>query len=310
MVGVSTDVSGIVSDDRGQGQPEGRSGDVLFKLDDQPFRLALERAEAQLGIVRNDLDALKASYQQCRRRSSRPRPTSLYYETSSSASRSSRPTTSPRRPPSTRRGSDLRRRQQKVASLKPAAGRHRRPTCGDPDQPVEEHPRYKQALAARDEAARQLAHTHRQGADSPASSPMSPSLQVGQYLAGVQPAFSLVSTDHVWIAAEPEGDRADLCGPGQTVTSRSTPIRASTGTARSRASARPPAPASRCCRRRTPAATGSRSCSASRCACASTTCAGKPPLRVGMSVEVDVETGHARGLPDFITDLFGSDREP
>ncbi len=33
---------------------------------------------------------------------------------------------------------------------------------------------------------------------------------------------------------------------------------------------------------------------------------GKPPLRVGMSVEVDVDTGHARGFPGFITDPFGS----
>jgi membrane fusion protein (multidrug efflux system) len=33
---------------------------------------------------------------------------------------------------------------------------------------------------------------------------------------------------------------------------------------------------------------------------------GKPPLRVGMSVEVNVDTGHARGFPNFITDLFGS----
>ena len=33
---------------------------------------------------------------------------------------------------------------------------------------------------------------------------------------------------------------------------------------------------------------------------------GKPPLRVGMSVEVDVDTGHARGLPDFVTRLLGA----
>jgi membrane fusion protein (multidrug efflux system) len=31
----------------------------------------------------------------------------------------------------------------------------------------------------------------------------------------------------------------------------------------------------------------------------------KHPLRVGMSVTVDVDTGHARGLPEFITNLFG-----
>ncbi len=33
--------------------------------------------------------------------------------------------------------------------------------------------------------------------------------------------------------------------------------------------------------------------------------AGKPPLRVGMSVVADVDTGHARGLPDAIAGLLG-----
>ena len=33
--------------------------------------------------------------------------------------------------------------------------------------------------------------------------------------------------------------------------------------------------------------------------------ADKPPLRVGMSVEADVDTGHARGLPHFLAGLFG-----
>jgi membrane fusion protein (multidrug efflux system) len=35
--------------------------------------------------------------------------------------------------------------------------------------------------------------------------------------------------------------------------------------------------------------------------------AGKPPLRVGMSVTVDVDTGHPRGLPDFVNRLLGRD---
>jgi membrane fusion protein (multidrug efflux system) len=32
--------------------------------------------------------------------------------------------------------------------------------------------------------------------------------------------------------------------------------------------------------------------------------ADMPPLRSGMSVEIDVDTGHARGLPHFLTALF------
>jgi membrane fusion protein (multidrug efflux system) len=30
-----------------------------------------------------------------------------------------------------------------------------------------------------------------------------------------------------------------------------------------------------------------------------------PPLRAGMSLEVNVDTGHARGLPHFLAALFG-----
>jgi membrane fusion protein, multidrug efflux system len=30
-----------------------------------------------------------------------------------------------------------------------------------------------------------------------------------------------------------------------------------------------------------------------------------PPLRAGMSVEADVDTGHVRGLPHFLTALLG-----
>jgi len=33
-----------------------------------------------------------------------------------------------------------------------------------------------------------------------------------------------------------------------------------------------------------------------------------PPLRAGMSVEAEVDTGHARGLPHFLTAMFGSAR--
>jgi membrane fusion protein, multidrug efflux system len=29
-----------------------------------------------------------------------------------------------------------------------------------------------------------------------------------------------------------------------------------------------------------------------------------PPMRAGMSVEVDVDTGHERGLPHFLAALF------
>src|SRR6266436_8775175 len=61
-VGISTDVSGIVQEIDVTENQRVDAGQVLYRLDDLPFRLALQRAEAQVGIVRNDLNALKASY--------------------------------------------------------------------------------------------------------------------------------------------------------------------------------------------------------------------------------------------------------
>ena len=37
--------------------------------------------------------------------------------------------------------------------------------------------------------------------------------------------------------------------------------------------------------------------------------ADKPPLRVGMSVEAEVDTNHPRGLPHFLAALFGGSGE-
>ncbi|WMT73891.1 biotin/lipoyl-binding protein [Bradyrhizobium sp. Ash2021] len=62
MVGLSTDVSGIVREVLVHDNQKVAKGDLLFKLDPQQFRLALDRAEAQVSNTRNDLLALQAGY--------------------------------------------------------------------------------------------------------------------------------------------------------------------------------------------------------------------------------------------------------
>ena len=39
-------------------------GDVLFKIDDTPFRVSLDRADAQLGAVHDYVEGIRASYRQ------------------------------------------------------------------------------------------------------------------------------------------------------------------------------------------------------------------------------------------------------
>ena len=64
IVSIATDISGIVAKVDVHNDQHVKAGDVLFQLDDEPYRIALEGAKAQLGATANQIDALKASYRQ------------------------------------------------------------------------------------------------------------------------------------------------------------------------------------------------------------------------------------------------------
>ena len=64
MVQISADVSARVTKIEVKDNQRVKAGQVLFRLDDETFRIALEKAEAKLAHTRNDLTALQASYHQ------------------------------------------------------------------------------------------------------------------------------------------------------------------------------------------------------------------------------------------------------
>src|SRR5262249_54543299 len=80
-VGVSTDISGIVKSVDVTENQQVEAGQVLYRLDDLQFRLALDRANAQLGMVRNDLDALKANYRDVQAQIKQAQDDIDYYQT-------------------------------------------------------------------------------------------------------------------------------------------------------------------------------------------------------------------------------------
>src|SRR5882724_367589 len=63
-VAVSSNVAGRVLEVAVHDNQSVRKGDVLFRIDDEPFRIAVEEAEAQLSGARLQVQSLKASYRQ------------------------------------------------------------------------------------------------------------------------------------------------------------------------------------------------------------------------------------------------------
>jgi membrane fusion protein (multidrug efflux system) len=305
MVGLSTDVSGMVREVLVRDNQKVAKGDVLFKLDDLQFRLALDRAGAQIGNTRNDLLALQTSYRNMQTQVEQAK-TDVDFNTVNFKRQQQLLTNNftPQATFDTSRNT-LQGSQQKLASLNAQLAGIAASLNGNPDAPIEDHPRYKDALAARDEAARQLAHTIVRAPFAGIVTNV-PSLQPGQYLAAAAVAFNIVSTDHVWVQASPKETELTYVKPQQKVTVDvdTYPGEQWAGTVDSIS------PASASSFSLLPAENTSgnwvKVVQRIPMRILVNNAPGKPPLRVGMSVEVNVDTGHARGFPSFITGLFGS----
>jgi membrane fusion protein (multidrug efflux system) len=303
MVGVSTDVSGIVKEVDVKDNQQVAEGDVLFRLDDQPFQLALTRATAQLATVRNDIAALKASYRDMQAQIDEQQVEVAYFQTEFARQQQlvSRNFASKAAFDQAQRSLDGAR--QKLGSLQAQLAGIAANLAGNPDIRPEDHPRFVDALAQRDEAARQLSHTV---VRAPLAGIVTnvPSLQPGQYLTASTASMSVVSGDHVWVEANPKETELTNVRPGQkvTVTVDSYPGETWSGTVDSIS------PASGSSFSLLPAQNTSgnwvKVVQRIPMRIRIETPPDMPVLRSGMSVEAEIDTGHARGLPQFVSNLF------
>jgi membrane fusion protein (multidrug efflux system) len=304
-VGISTDVSGMVKDIDVTENQHVEAGQVLYRLDDAPFRFALGRATAQVGSVTDALNALKANYRDMQAQIQQAQHDVEYYATELhrqqdllNAHVASQSTFDMAR-------RNLQNAQGKLASLTQQLAAIAANLDGDPDGPVEQNPRYADAVARRDEAARQLAHTIVRAPFAGIVTNV-PAIAVGTYLAASTTAFYLVATDHVWVDANPKETELTYVRPGQpvTVTVDTYPDVQWKGTVESIS----PAASQEFSLLPAQNTSGNWVKVVQRIPMrvrVDTSDSDMPPLRAGMSVEVDVDTGHARGLPHFLTSMLG-----
>jgi membrane fusion protein (multidrug efflux system) len=304
-VGVSTDVSGIVKAVDVTENQHVTAGQVLYRLDDEQFRYALDRAEAQVGTVRDDINALKANYRDMQAQIKQAQDDVAYYnrEFQRQQQLSGNGFASQQTFDTARR--NLQNAQQKLTSLNEQLAAITANLGGDPNLPVEQHPRYRDAVAQRNEAARQLDHTVVKAAFAGVVTNV-PAVAPGKYLQASATAFYLVATDHVWVDSNPKETQLTYVRPGQAVTVSvdTYPDLAWHGTVESIS----PAAAQEFSLLPAQNTSGNWVKVVQRIPMRvrlDTSDKSLPPLRAGMSVEVNVDTGHARGLPRFLTALAG-----
>jgi membrane fusion protein, multidrug efflux system len=294
-VGVSTDVSGVVGQvDVKENQAVTR-GQVLYTLRDLQYRYALDRADAQLAATRDHLLALQASYREMQARIAQAQ-----YDLGYSRVQFNRARNLAKVQIVSKTGYDTAHRnlasaQQALASLNEQLAGIAANLNGHPTGPVEQYPQYLSAMAARNEAARELAHTVvRAPFDGIVTSV--PSIQPGRYLAASITAFYLVDTDHVWIRANPKETELTYVRPGQTATVTVDTYPGETW--RGRVASISPAAAQQFSLLPAQNTSGNWVKVVQRIpvrVAVDTSDRNLPPLRAGMSVEVSIHTGHSRG---------------
>ena len=304
-VGLSTDVSGMVEAIEVRDNEHVTTGQVLFRLDPLPFQLKLDQAQSQLGVVRDNLNALKANYQnvqaQIKQAEDQIAYNQLQYQRQETLVRQQ---FTPQMSVDQAR-LNLLTSQQTLVSDKAQLASIVANLDGNPDIPIEQHPQYRQALAQRDEAARQLR-------DSVVRAPYNgtvtnvPALEPGMFLPASTAAFNLVDTDQFWVEAQPKETELTDVRPGEpaTITVDTYPGQEWRGTVASIS----PAAQSEFSLLPAQNTSGNWVKVVQRIPVRvqiDTTDKSMPPLSAGMSVEVSVYTGHKRGLPHFLTALFG-----
>ena len=298
-LGVSTDVSGTVAAIEVHDNQHVDKGQVLFRLKHDSFRIALEGAEAQLGTVRNQVLTLQASYKQSVSQIAQARADLPFYEATFKRQQDLLSNNFASKAAYDTAEHDVTATRQRVSVAEAQAQSMLAQLGNDASQPIEMNPFYLQAQSAVDNARRDLDDTIVRAPFAGIVTNVD-ALQVGGYLKASQAAFSLISDQDIWIAASPKETELTFVKPGQTaaVTIDTYPDVTWQGTVESIS------PASGLSFSLLPAqnTTGNWVKVVQRIPMRIrvTLDPSKPPLRVGMSAIVDVETGHARGLPDMV----------
>jgi membrane fusion protein (multidrug efflux system) len=304
-VGISTDVSGIVQDVDVKDNQRVEAGQLLYRLGPRQFQIALDNAKANLAQIALSIDAMKQDYKRMLSDVAAQQAQVDLDQTNFDRNAKLLKTATVSQAMFDQMRYTLDNDKSKLAALQQQAMVQLAKLGGNPDIAVTDHPQYRQAQAQVDEAQRQLDHT---AVKAPFAGIVTnvPAIAPGKYLAASTTAFFLVDTDHVWIDATPKETELTYVHPGQpvTVTVDTYPDVGWYGVVESVS----PAAAQEFQLLPAQNTSGNWVKVVQRVPMRvrlDATDKKLPPLRAGMSVEVDVDTGHARGFPSFLRSLFG-----
>jgi membrane fusion protein (multidrug efflux system) len=193
-----------------------KKGEVLLRIDPQQFQIMLDAAKANLASVVSSVNAMKLDYQRLLRevdvKLAQVQSDQANFDRYANLVKSGGVT----RADYDNMRFQLAANQQAVTALKTMAEVQRAKLTGDPDVDVKMMPDYLQAKARVDEAQRQLDHSVIYAPFDGIVTQVD-TVQPGMYLAASTAAFGIISTEDVWIEANPKETELTWVKPGDPV---------------------------------------------------------------------------------------------
>ena len=214
---VSANVAGRVVEIGVRDNQRVHPGDLLFRLDERDFVLALADARARLAAAKLQIAALQATYRQHQADVAAARET-LAYETQEleRQKRLARDGIASQAQLAERQHG-WSQAQQKVQAVMQQQENTLAALDHHPDQDINAHPAVRQAQAALDRAALNLSYTRITAPQEGVVTHVE-QLQVGDFINAAAPVFALVSSQNVWIEANFKETELTRMRPGQKST--------------------------------------------------------------------------------------------
>src|SRR5258708_31949351 len=199
IVRISAAVTGRVIEVLARDNQPVEAGAVLFRLDPEPYQIAVAGARAQMDVVRTDVQSLRAEYRATLQDAAEARSRIDFLEKQLARQEYLKEKGMTRGDTYDEARHNVEAARRRLDSIREQTNRVMAELSGDPGTPGERLPRYAEARAAYDAAMLDLS---RALIKAPfAGVPSNMKLQGGEYVEKGAPLFSLIESGPLWIEA-------------------------------------------------------------------------------------------------------------
>jgi len=216
QVSVSAEVSGRVIAVPVDTNQRVRAGDVLFRIDPEPFALELAKAEAEIGRIRNEIEVMRAAWREASMALAEAEQNLQFNQRAFERQRTLEGAGVASRARYDEAQNALATNRERVRALRQKMGGIQASLGGRIDLPTAEHPMFLESVAKRDRAALDLDHAVvRAPVDGVAGKV---NVELGEFVSRGQMVIALVQSHEPYLEANVKETRLTHVRVGQRAT--------------------------------------------------------------------------------------------